>query len=545
MELIICLCLFFLMTRSSSFEVAEIAQSGDLNNGALSFPDPHNRVRRETNSSSELDEETVFKDNHTYYTSTIFYPDNMEDYWIELKNDSKHHLLSNSHRKAYWAGLNVDFLFYGHRIHKVAVTTEGYLSTSPYFHDKMYKAQYIAPYMAIFNPSLYEESDVLVDIIGDKFIVEWRDLYVEFEEIQIGPFHFQAIMHSDGRIMFLYKKIPGSFHKIKVGLAESSFFDTKNPNLKTFSILNTVNINSALIRSGTVVSFTPLPTCNLADDCHTCISRNISFVCKWCDNNGRCSDGWDRMKEDWYLSGCFSQAKTKCYESKNSTDTHHSPGIPSSTVKNDRHDHFTESPSKTDLTSSSLRTRVTSSHRSLTDAPTKASQTGDKKTTEQQTTYSFIKGVDKSSPNTVSSQTGAQTTVSPLIRSTTYDQEKSGVSTVSREASSLITGSQEMTQGSLNTTGAIGAQNEELIGIPLTAGDDDENENSSTNGLAILIVLISICVASVCGIFFYAYTHPSSRLAIWILEHRPTKWVVRFRRQESHATETTPVVFPS
>ncbi|CAG0899469.1 unnamed protein product [Darwinula stevensoni] len=50
-----------------------------------------------------------------------------------------------------------------------------------------------------------------------------------------------------------------------------------------------------------------LDTCPTFNDCNSCLTSlpaNSTFTCYWCEQAGRCSDGVDRLRQDWLLNGC-------------------------------------------------------------------------------------------------------------------------------------------------------------------------------------------------------------------------------------------------
>ena len=46
-------------------------------------------------------------------------------------------------------------------------------------------------------------------------------------------------------------------------------------------------------------------------NCDSCLNAKIAFDCKWCDSVGRCSDGFDRHRQDWLSRKCDSDAQSK------------------------------------------------------------------------------------------------------------------------------------------------------------------------------------------------------------------------------------------
>ena len=45
--------------------------------------------------------------------------------------------------------------------------------------------------------------------------------------------------------------------------------------------------------------------CNTFMDCASCLSmRGQRYNCSWCENIGKCSDGYDRSRQQWIRAGC-------------------------------------------------------------------------------------------------------------------------------------------------------------------------------------------------------------------------------------------------
>lgn len=88
--------------------------------------------------------------------------------------------------------------------------------------------QYIAPLMANFDPYLSENSNVLYSDNGEAVMCVWNtrvcvcvftrvccpgtalvvrwDRVLLRDNVNAGAFTFQAVLHSDGRIVFVYKE---------------------------------------------------------------------------------------------------------------------------------------------------------------------------------------------------------------------------------------------------------------------------------------------------------------------------------------------------
>ena len=131
----------------------------------------------------------------------------IDNYWIELKDDSKHDRMSASPGTYELVNLTFRFPFYDHTISQVHLSTAGVMSMVADFHDSPV-LHYITPFNGSFNPSHSNDSAIYLEIINETFIVEWRNVFLRVATGHLGPYQFQTIIDKDGIIFFLYKKIP-------------------------------------------------------------------------------------------------------------------------------------------------------------------------------------------------------------------------------------------------------------------------------------------------------------------------------------------------
>lgn len=47
---------------------------------------------------------------------------------------------------------------------------------------------------------------VFVHCVGTALVVQWNQIHLQ-DSISLGTFTFQAILHTDGRIVFAYKEV--------------------------------------------------------------------------------------------------------------------------------------------------------------------------------------------------------------------------------------------------------------------------------------------------------------------------------------------------
>ncbi|XP_076094793.1 plexin domain-containing protein 2-like isoform X6 [Mytilus galloprovincialis] len=278
---------------------------------------------------------------HKYYTSKVVLSDK---YWDELNDlPAQHASLTNGHRIAVTVGLTFGFPFYGHTVKKVTIATGGFLYMSPFLHSWLTATQYIAPLMANFDTTIGNGSDILYKDYTDRFVVEWRDVYLQ-DQNHTNPFSFQTTLHKNGSIVFGYRQVPLNVteiittnHPVKIGVSDAFYVDAtvsgqrsrKGITRRTIYEYHRVEVNLTLIEENTVVLLEPLLTCNVASDCEECIQQNANFECKWCSAISRCSDGIDWHRQEWMKAGCtslISSGKGSCSDMQRQKNTQQAVG---------------------------------------------------------------------------------------------------------------------------------------------------------------------------------------------------------------------------
>lgn len=256
--------------------------------------------------------------------------ENFKKYWIDLddRNDGleirKHDSLSNAHRLGASIRLNNHFIFYGHYVSTVTITTGGFLYLSDFIHQHITQTQYMAPLMANFDTTLGKDSTVHYGYNKTVFVAEWRNVYLQDHQKE-GPFHFQIVWLSNGTIYFNYKTLPMSIkdisdekHPVKIGLADAFYIDEILGRLIRRRIYqyHSVDLNNFDIRSETTVILHMVPTCVQIRDCAECVTKKIGFDCNWCPEAGYCSDGMDRFRQTYLTNGCHKRPinATTCKE---------------------------------------------------------------------------------------------------------------------------------------------------------------------------------------------------------------------------------------
>ncbi|XP_022668903.1 plexin domain-containing protein 2-like isoform X2 [Varroa destructor] len=258
---------------------------------------------------------------HEYYSSSIVTdPVRADTLWIDLDRLSDtvtHDMLSESYRRAATVNLTFLFPFYGHPINNVTIATGGFLYVGYALHLWLAATQYIAPLMANFKASVNSSASALkYHDNGTMFVVEWRNVHLD-DKPEAGNFTFQAILHDNGDIFFVYREIPIAIseiaeknHPVKVGISDAYLFNSVVSPLKRKTIYeyHSINKKSDLLRSHTAIVMSALPTCVSLKTCEECTTAQINFNCTWCDAVRRCSSGVDRHRQSWINNKCKENA---------------------------------------------------------------------------------------------------------------------------------------------------------------------------------------------------------------------------------------------
>jgi hypothetical protein len=163
---------------------------------------PDREINDTVSSHAKKEGNYITTDTHKYYSSS-FVP--YEHTWVDLDllnasgraNVQEHKMLSKSNRRAATIKLNFKFLFYGHRVYNITISTGGFLYTGEYIHSWLAATQYIAPLMANFDTSQDDEAKIRYADNGTALIVEWKNVYLQTRDpsqktILEGPFTFQV-----------------------------------------------------------------------------------------------------------------------------------------------------------------------------------------------------------------------------------------------------------------------------------------------------------------------------------------------------------------
>lgn len=262
-------------------------------------------------------------DFHEYYNTTFYSdPEVVQHLWTDLdslpsEHVMTHDMLSVSHRRAATVNLTFDFPFYGHPIRNVTIATGGFLFTGYMLHVWLAATQFIAPLMANFETFSSNSSCIKYVDNGTALIVEWQQVVLQ-ENPTGGEYTFQAVLHKNGDIVFVYKdlpvpvtEIPDKSHPVKVGISDAYMFDRIVFFLKRKTIYeyHRINKKSGMIKTNTAIYFTALPTCLSLKTCVDCRTAQLGWECLWCDTLQRCSSGVDRHRQGWLESQCDLQEK--------------------------------------------------------------------------------------------------------------------------------------------------------------------------------------------------------------------------------------------
>uniref|UniRef100_A0A5K4F6B5 Plexin domain-containing protein n=1 Tax=Schistosoma mansoni TaxID=6183 RepID=A0A5K4F6B5_SCHMA len=135
-----------------------------------------------------------------------------------------------------------------------------------------------------------------------------------------------CIIYSNGNISIYFEKIPTEFGNIGGKLTITDGYDYATYNSTGLYIIKTsysmIKTPEIMIRSGTLVEFTPNKICSEQKLCETCINASsLNEKCYWCPIINKCSHGFDIHRPLWMLKRCYIKNTTKCQESTTSVYT--------------------------------------------------------------------------------------------------------------------------------------------------------------------------------------------------------------------------------
>lgn len=262
-------------------------------------------------------------DHHIYYNSTFYSdPTLAMNFWVNITSFPRHQLvlhemLSNSHRRAATVTLPFEFPFYGQTMTNITIATGGFLYVGDHVHSWLAATQYIAALMANFDTSLSNSSTIQYAYNETAFVIQWDDVMLH-DRTPEGSFSFQIILLKNGDIIFVYKDVPFSIqdipdskHPVKVGISDAYIIDRTIFFIrrKTIYEYHRADLKKLEISNNTAIYFKALPTCASLQTCDSCVSSNIGFECGWCETVKRCSDGYDRQRQEWIVKNCDTLIK--------------------------------------------------------------------------------------------------------------------------------------------------------------------------------------------------------------------------------------------
>uniref|UniRef100_A0A8C5EVN5 Si:ch211-106h4.6 n=1 Tax=Gouania willdenowi TaxID=441366 RepID=A0A8C5EVN5_GOUWI len=224
---------------------------------------------------------------HVYYTSKFYsLGDVSKEFWINIDEEEKEQLKSRGflfvlQRQPERVNLSFGFPFYGHLLKEVTVAPSGFIYTGDKIHQMLSATQYIAPLMANFNPSLTQNSSVFYFDNGTALVVQWDRVLLQ-NNISLGAFTFQAVLHSDG--LFFPPEMFGGEPYMNITNMRAT--------VETFCTIKEKNCFPSSI------------ACLQFSSCGPCVTSQIGFNCSWCSRLQRCSSGFDRNRQNWVDHGC-------------------------------------------------------------------------------------------------------------------------------------------------------------------------------------------------------------------------------------------------
>ncbi|UJR08521.1 hypothetical protein I4U23_012784 [Adineta vaga] len=174
----------------------------------------------------------------------------------------------------------------------------------------------IAPFMANFDASVgNNKTEISYYDNGTHFVCTWNGIYLQDQQ-DVGPFTFQAILQDTGNIYFNYLQIPkvkvsSANHAHRIGLSDAylSQHSTNEHIVRVITLYDKINLDKDKILSGVSVIFDMDQTCNTFTDCTSCLAnRGKRYNCSWCDDIQKCSNGFDRSRQQWIRSQCHRLA---------------------------------------------------------------------------------------------------------------------------------------------------------------------------------------------------------------------------------------------
>ncbi|CAB3381104.1 Hypothetical predicted protein [Cloeon dipterum] len=162
-------------------------------------------------------------------------------------------------------------------------------------------------------------SFIFVDT-GDSFHVNW-DNFILTNTSHKDAMKFQASLFKNGRIQFIYMKVPQNLafiaaksqNDISIGVAHKFVEKFDKGYNQTHHLGQIISMKKFKIQDGTVIRFDPLPSCPKYKDCKSCVNAIVpmdqrhSRHCYWCPEIKRCSSKRDHLQSAWIWGNCKSE----------------------------------------------------------------------------------------------------------------------------------------------------------------------------------------------------------------------------------------------
>lgn len=276
-----------------------------------------------------LQDNRSISDNHQFYKPEYILkdPERAMSFWVDFSKlplsqntSTKHEMLSKSHRRAAPIRLSFDFPFYGQPLKNIIIATGGFLYVGEHLHHWLAATQNISPLMANFDLSTSNYSDIHYHDNGTRLVVQWQNVQMK-DNKPPGNFSFQVTLQKNGDIIFVYKSLPAPIneipedeHPVKVGISDAFLIDKVAFFIRRKTIYDYHRLNlkeNPDITSQTAIYLKALPTCNQYDTCETC-AKATNLECIWCPAVKRCSNGFDRKRQEWVSNFCDKILKSDC-----------------------------------------------------------------------------------------------------------------------------------------------------------------------------------------------------------------------------------------
>jgi len=297
-------------------------QNGD--DGAMIKKDLE-KLDPSNNNKTQLDSHQFYKPEY------IKDPERAMSFWVDFTKlplsqniSTKHEMLSKSHRRAAPVKLSFEFPFYGQPLKNVIIATGGFLYVGEHLHHWLAATQNISPLMANFDLSTSNTSDIHYYDNGTALVVQWQNVQMK-DNKPPGDFSFQVTLHKNGDIVFVYKslpvpvaEIPEDEHPVKIGISDAFLIDKVAFFIRRKTIYDYHRMNlkdgqrDQEIGNQTAIYIKALPTCNQFDTCETCSRSVPNLECIWCPAVKRCSNGFDRKRQEWLSNNCDKILKSDC-----------------------------------------------------------------------------------------------------------------------------------------------------------------------------------------------------------------------------------------